>query len=391
MENELRLTRPELYDLVWSEPMATLAPKYGLSDVGMAKMCRRLRVPRPWRGYWARKDAGQTVKTTPLPKLPDSTPAECLEVTIHRGVVKSADKAEGPVADQARFEALPESRISVAAILSDPHPLVALTVKALRGAKSDKGVLVPKSKKCLAIRVSIGSADRAACVFDALLKALDARGFTTSLSERNEKTETVVRVAEEDVEILLEETVSRKQGQHPQYGWAVYQWVPTGKLVLRIENYWSDRVRKSWGDGDKQRVEECLNAFIVSLIAVAEKTKIHRLEMEERQREFQKAERRRQQEALRSAKEAEEIRALDTSLAAWEKAHRIRVFVAALDQLHAASRASTFGDVPIPDWIAWATEYANRIDPLVIKPTVSKDATPPGSEWEPPAFEEEGI
>jgi len=391
MENESPLTRSELYELVWSEPMSTLAPKYGLSDVGMAKICSRLRVPRPWRGYWARKDAGQKVKPTPLPKLPTSSSTGFLEVTIHRGVVKSADNAEGPVADQARFEALPENRISVAAILTDPHPLVALTVKALRGAKSDKGVLFPKSKKCLAIRVSIGSADRAACVFDALLKALDARGFTTSLSERNGKTETVVRVTEEDIEILLEERVSRKQGQHPQYGWAVYEWVPTGKLVLRIESYWSDRVRKSWGDGDKQRVEECLNAFVVSLIAVAEKTKIHRLEMEERQREFQEAERRRQQEAGRRAKEAEEIRALDASLAAWEKAQRIRVFVAALDQLHAASSASTFGDVPITDWIAWATEYANRIDPLVVKATISKDAKSPGSESGMPMLEEVDI
>src|SRR5690348_14000984 len=124
MENEARLSCSELYELVWSEPMSTLAPKYGLYDVGMAKICRRLRVPRPWRGYWARKDAGQTVKPTPLPTLPASSPAEFLEVTIHREVVKSADEAEGAVAEQARFEALPENRISVPAILSNPHPLV---------------------------------------------------------------------------------------------------------------------------------------------------------------------------------------------------------------------------------------------------------------------------
>lgn len=391
MGNGSRLTRSELYELVWSEPMSTLAPKYGLSDVGLAKICRKLRVPRPWRGYWARKDAGQTIKPTPLPKLPDSSPPEFLEVTIHRGVVKAADSPEGPVADQARFEARPENKISVAAILSDPHPLTALTVKALRGAKANKGVLIPKTKKCLAFRVSIGTADRAACIFDALLKALDIRGYTTSMRERNEKTETVIRVAGEDIEIFLEETVSRREGKHPQYNWAEYDWVPTGKLVLRIENYWSDGVRKSWGDGEKQRVEECLNAFIVSLVAVAEKTKIHRLEMEERQREYQEAERRRQQEAVRRAKEAEEIRALDASLASWEKARRIRVFVAALDELHAASRASTFGDVPIPDWIAWASAYANRIDPLVVKPTFPEDAKSPLSDSGLPLLEEEGI
>ena len=30
MENEPRLTRSELYELVWSAPMSPLAPKYGL-------------------------------------------------------------------------------------------------------------------------------------------------------------------------------------------------------------------------------------------------------------------------------------------------------------------------------------------------------------------------
>ena len=89
--------------------------------------------------------------------------------------------------------------------------------------------------------------------------------------------------------------------------------------------------------------------------------------------------------------EAEEIRALDASLAAWERARRIRLFVAALDQLCAASRASTFGDVPIPDWIAWATEYANRIDPLVVNPTISKDTKSPLSESGLPVIEEEGT
>ena len=48
------LTREELYELVWSEPMWTLAQRFGLSDVGLAKTCRRFRIPVPSRGYWLR-------------------------------------------------------------------------------------------------------------------------------------------------------------------------------------------------------------------------------------------------------------------------------------------------------------------------------------------------
>jgi hypothetical protein len=33
---------------------ATLAEKYGISDVGLAKNCRKLSIPLPGRGYWAK-------------------------------------------------------------------------------------------------------------------------------------------------------------------------------------------------------------------------------------------------------------------------------------------------------------------------------------------------
>ena len=46
------LTRDQLYDLVWSEPMQRLVKQIGISDVAIAKHCRKLGVPVPERGYW---------------------------------------------------------------------------------------------------------------------------------------------------------------------------------------------------------------------------------------------------------------------------------------------------------------------------------------------------
>lgn len=37
----VRLTREELYTQVWSTPMYALAQKYNLSDVGLAKICKK--------------------------------------------------------------------------------------------------------------------------------------------------------------------------------------------------------------------------------------------------------------------------------------------------------------------------------------------------------------
>jgi hypothetical protein len=61
--------RDQLYQQVWATPMQTLAKTYGISDVGLAKICRKLLIPVPGRGYWARKDAGQKVERTALPAI----------------------------------------------------------------------------------------------------------------------------------------------------------------------------------------------------------------------------------------------------------------------------------------------------------------------------------
>ena len=52
------VSRQDLYELVWSKPMRELAKDFGISDVALAKRCRRLAIPVPGRGYWARVDAG---------------------------------------------------------------------------------------------------------------------------------------------------------------------------------------------------------------------------------------------------------------------------------------------------------------------------------------------
>ena len=42
--------RETLYNEVWTEPVSVVAPRYGLSDVGLAKICRSLAIPLPSRG-----------------------------------------------------------------------------------------------------------------------------------------------------------------------------------------------------------------------------------------------------------------------------------------------------------------------------------------------------
>jgi len=60
--------RAKLYEEVWKEPVLVVAKRYRVSDVALAKACRKLGVPLPQRGYWARIRAGG--KVPPRPPLP---------------------------------------------------------------------------------------------------------------------------------------------------------------------------------------------------------------------------------------------------------------------------------------------------------------------------------
>jgi hypothetical protein len=45
-------TRRQLSDRVWAEPITVVAKTLQISDVDLAKTCRRGAVPLPPRGYW---------------------------------------------------------------------------------------------------------------------------------------------------------------------------------------------------------------------------------------------------------------------------------------------------------------------------------------------------
>ena len=39
------VSREALYEVVWTDAVTVVAPRYGLSDVGLVKICMRLGVP----------------------------------------------------------------------------------------------------------------------------------------------------------------------------------------------------------------------------------------------------------------------------------------------------------------------------------------------------------
>jgi len=93
---ELPLSREELYDLAWSKPMTSIGKRYGVSSSYLARVYMRMNVPGPAPGYATKVEAGKKVIKPPLPEV---RPEGELEWDRHHtGRIRSRPKPLAPFA-----------------------------------------------------------------------------------------------------------------------------------------------------------------------------------------------------------------------------------------------------------------------------------------------------
>lgn len=122
------ITREKLHELVWSEPITKIAPRYGLSDRGLGKLCARFGIPVPPGGYWAKKAAGKRVTQKPLPPRHQNQ-ADTIVLSRQRLVpppVADAEELAPAIAlpsttERLRPPMLPRRRALAQAVCKDCH------------------------------------------------------------------------------------------------------------------------------------------------------------------------------------------------------------------------------------------------------------------------------
>jgi hypothetical protein len=250
---DCEITREELYRLVWEKPGVALAKEFGISDVGLAKICKRLRVPRPPRGYWRILEVGRRITVPLLPQLRKNDP-ERTYIAPQRP--KPKPHPQDPfILERVRQESLPVNQINVSPDLRRAHSLVRQARSLLQNGKADSyGRMHPRwsgsiDSKCLNVRVSKETLPRALRIMSALLIALEARGCKIEINER--KTQCLIKG--ERVAFYLWEKVKRREREPsdgPRKGpWGFDKWVfePTGELMFVIDDYWI--AKKNWKTG----------------------------------------------------------------------------------------------------------------------------------------------
>lgn len=363
----IQVLRQALYDQVWFTPMARLAEEYGISDVALAKICKKLTVPYPGRGYWRRKETGKAVKQLPLP--PSQDPSK-QQVTIHRTVRVEMALSEEAL-QRIAAEQAPEQTIEVPERLGETHRLISGQLTNWRSASVDEyGAIQSGTLRQLNIRVSPQALSRALRIMNTLFLALEGRGYQVGNQEGYRKT-LGARINGEPVEFGIEEKFQRielpqepKRRSNPwSYPRHEYRYVAMGVLTLKI-NEWVDGAQKSWRDGKTARLETTLNDFLVGLLTVAEALKARRLKQEEEARLRQEAQRRREEEEQLQQAERNKRQALEQEAANWTKAQQLRTYLSAVKELVIAKHGEIQPGSHADQWLTWAHQHANRLDPL---------------------------
>ena len=363
------VSRQELYDQAWSTPMTRLAKEYGISDVALAKICKRLHVPYPGRGYWRRKETGKTVKQLPLPPNTDLAKQT---VTIHPTIrPETVAPLSDDTAQRIAAEQTEEQKIEVSDRLTNPHRLLKVHLEEWRSAKiDDYGAIWSGDIRQLNIRVSPKSLACAVRIMDTLFKALEARGYQVGIQNGYQRT-LGVRINGESIEFGLEERFQRidhpdqKNSRLESWMRTRYQYIPSGVFVLKIVAWGINGLQKSWSDGKTATIETYLNEFVVGLLKVAEAAKARRLRQEQEEHARREAQRKREEDIRKWQEELASRQWLEEDAANWAKAQQLCAYLAARNEMLIAMHGEIDPGSQANQWRIWAYQHADRLDPLV--------------------------
>lgn len=316
----------DLYEAVWIKPVRTLAREWGLSDVGLAKACRKHGIPLPPLGHWSKVAVGRGMKPPPLKGNPEST------ITIQGtpSLKKTKLSTEGKTKLKPALAAISPEQTPVMAKLAK---WTQKTDKALH-RKPDSSGFVSSWKETFRVSVSEAQVPRAIGLLDRIEKALTEGGMAWEFDKKGHYV--VGKMYGETVSFELKELYKRTEHieKHPSSSWLdrkTYTYQFLGDLTFRIDGYYEGR--KSWSDGKTQRIEEKLPEIIEGLLAAAESMRQRTLEREEQYKRWEEEAR------IRAEKERiarEEKAFFDATLKEaqdWNQANLIRDYATHLRSL----------------------------------------------------------
>lgn len=358
------ISREELYKRVWATPMSRLALEFGISGNGLAKICDRLNIPYPPRGYWARKEAGQKVVTFRLPARAESTPNEVAITPTPPPRQLSPDQQASVTAARAATDG-----IEVVAELKRPHPVISGWLQDHKDQRRRQKLERNPYRAALAEWTECDL--RQHRILDAIFRAVEKYGVAVKSDARSgfwfEYTSEKIscRLREKNKQV-------RRQKTADELRWSISgdkDWAqalePTGNLVFTIEDYFGSEygIRREWLETPTKRLENMVPDIVAMLLLAGSALIKIRQDREEQKRRYEEAERQRQLDAAKRKLERNQWRALTEKAEHHETARKVSQLLDELEQKD-FDPAELIGDRPISEWLVWARRRVEALDPV---------------------------
>lgn len=391
-----RLTRLQVYDLVWSAPLGDVATRFGVSPPTLKNTCIKFDIPIPPRGYWAKVQAGKPISRVTLPaRAPGMSDEIHLDARYYWQRSLSDEELLGPLPERPEFSddiGVVRERIrktigtvNVGRVVTIKHPAVSklLVQDEARREKQKTATYTFSWEKPV---FDPPFEQRRLRLLNALFLAVARCGGKPEV-RGHEAREITITVHQTAVFLTLDrpKVVRRGASQDVQ---------PAGgksdPLRLAItEGYQREVERAAWQDTEDAPLERMMADIAVEIVTVAElkyregcvrqfEWRVKRKAEREEELWQRQLERERQEMERRQRLEQARIDRLLDEAATLRRATEIRAYVHAVKQATTGEGTDATTE-EVERWAQWALAEADRIDPVrngqFLQPTSASDPT----------------
>lgn len=349
-----KLTRKELYDLVWSTTISKILEKYAISNDGFKKICKKHEIPLPGNGYWLKLKHNKPFKKEIL-NLDFSGKNE-IEFTIREeGSLINIDQTPLTILTK-QILSDKNAPLQVPEKLTKPDILTTQT-KDFKSKGNYNHYDYRKSKidKLSIYGIEKENFNRALIIMDMFVKLLRYRGHSFKRDINGDGPHILIK--EISFPFSMREAQKRIPPANNSYG---STYLPTGILVLKIGE--SFRAQE-WKDG-LIKLENQIAKIVAKLEIDADKETIRQEESRIYWLKYEEEKERKNQIKKRKDEEIQKFNKLVDLSKQYNQSLMIREYIGAV-HLNAISQNNLTPDKL--EYIKWATNKADWLDPLINK------------------------
>jgi hypothetical protein len=190
---------------------------------------------------------------------------------------------------------------------------------------------------------------------DTLIKLIKKRGHYIKIDNG-----TFIVINDEELKVRLKEFTKRVLNKENKSPWDSYDYIPSGELSFRIEEY----PKKIFRDGKTSSIEKQLLNILITLELKAKKNKERRIEHEIQHKLYEEKIAKEKAYQLLKQTELDNFNKLFQNATRWHKSQYIRNYIKEYKEY--SIKTNTL-DLDKKQWLDWAIEKADWYDPFIEK------------------------